>query len=71
MSTFKRGDLVLIREDILNPGEPRYGLFWDDSVDPEEWGYLPLVECTVFWNSQFIPFSYSDLILAGVYNESG
>ena len=67
----KRGDLVLIREDILNPGEPRYGLFWDDSVDQEEWGYLPIVECTVFWNSQFIPFCYSDLILLGVYDESG
>jgi hypothetical protein len=59
----KRGDLVLIREDILHPGEPRLGLFWSDSVDFEEWGYLPLVDCTLFWNSQFVPFSYSDLIL--------
>jgi hypothetical protein len=32
-------------------------------VDFEEWGYLPLVDCTLFWNSQFVPFSYSDLIL--------
>lgn len=59
----KRGDLVLIREEILNLGEPRYGLFWDDSVDHDEWGYLPGVECTLFWNTQFIPFSYDDLTL--------
>lgn len=61
----KRGDLVLIRGDFLQPDEPRYGLFWDDSVDFDEWGYLPLVECTVFWHSQFIPFCYKDLTLLG------
>lgn len=65
----KRGDLVLIRGDFLQPDEPCFGVFWDDSVDFDEWGYLPLVECTVFWNSQFIPFCYKDLTLVEAHSE--
>jgi len=63
-------DLVLIRGSILNPDEPIVGVFWDNSVDFEEWGHLPVVDCTLFWNEGFIPFSYGDISLLSEYHET-
>jgi hypothetical protein len=66
----KRGDLVLIKNTKFEPWESHFGIFWEDSVDFEEWGYLPLVNCTLLWENQFIPFVKSDLELVGEYNET-
>lgn len=67
----KRGDLVLIKNTKFEPWESHFGIFWEDSVDWSEWGYLPLVNCTLLWENQFIPFVKSDLELVREYNETG
>lgn len=67
----KRGDLVLIRNTTFEPGESHFGIFWEDSVDWSEWGFLPEVNCTLLWENQFIPFVKGDLELVGEYDERG
>jgi hypothetical protein len=57
----KRGDLVLLRNTRFEPGESHFAIFWDDGVDFDEWGYLPEVNCTIYWMDQFIPHVKKDL----------
>jgi hypothetical protein len=63
----KRGDLVLIKNTTFESWESHFGIFWEDSVDFEEGGFLPEVNCTLLWENQFIPFVKKDLELVGEY----
>jgi hypothetical protein len=57
----KRGDLVLLLNTQFEPGESHFAIFWEDNIDFVEWGYLPEVNCTIYWMDQFIPFIKEDL----------
>lgn len=59
----KPGDLVIIDKLILQPNESQFGIFLSDSIDFQEWGNLPTVDCTILWMGELIPFEKSSLKL--------
>lgn len=59
----KPGDLVIIDKLILQPNESQFGIFLSDSIDFQEWGNLPIVDCTILWMGELIPFEKSSLKL--------
>lgn len=67
----KPGDLVLIKKEILSANESQFGIFLNDSIDFDEWGYLPVVDCTLLWMGELIPFEKNSLELVNELNEIG
>jgi hypothetical protein len=61
----KRGDLVQLNPEFIEPGEPHTGIYWSDEVPLEDWGDQVAFECDclVYWNEDIIPFQKEFLVL--------
>jgi hypothetical protein len=67
----KPGDLVLIKKEILSANESQFGIFLNDSIYFDEWGYLPIIDCTLLWMGELTPFEKNSLELVNELNETG
>lgn len=64
----KPGDLVIINLD-LHANESIFGIFFSDSIDYDIWGYLPIVDCTLIWMGDLIPFEKKRLKVVREFDE--